>query len=219
MAANLVHSLWWMQADFQRFMPHTSDLIFLRIQRKLIPDCVSIPVAKLPKPTVAQCLADYQAAYAIAVADSSDDEADFEGFIASQSGNSVNVLTRSGKFYDSTCSSCGRVHPFNYVCGPMVQLSAQTPEPSSYCSDGRSQCERICWCDSRNYFTERDRRRSPFLAWRASVLKRDLGLPSIGFPGVVILPPRHTTAADDAFFALNSLAPLPVNRCISQHPF
>ena len=80
----------------------------------------------------------------------------------------------------------------------------ETPEPSRYCPDGRSQCEMMCWCDSRNYFSERDRRRTQFLAWRLAVLKRNLGLPNTRFPGVVVLPPRHTTAADDAFFAFVS---------------
>ena len=118
------------------------------------------------------------------------DDASFNAFIHSEyrSYSSVNVLTRSGKSYDSACSTCNRHHPFNFVCGPMVGMDIDAPDAGYFCPDGRSQCERICWCEAREYFLLRKRLSVAFRAWRASILVRELNIPNAGFPAVVIQP-------------------------------
>ena len=82
-------------------------------------------------------------------------------------------------------------------------MSIDAPDAGNYCPDGRSQCERICWCEAREYFLLRKRLSAAFRAWRASILVRELDIPNAGFSYVVIRPwhQRALTSADDEFFA------------------
>ena len=84
------------------------------------------------------------------------DPEEFAAFISSMPivGDSVQVLTRSGKYFEHPCASCGLMHPFEVICEPMVGMQAGGPGPSNICPDGRSQCERICWCGQREHHSE-----------------------------------------------------------------
>ena len=89
----------------------------------------------------------------------------------------VQVLTRSTAGYELPCSACGRIHPFEMVCGPMLGLSSDPPGPDPAGSCFRSQCEFFCLCDRNDWNREFSTLRRQFQHWRDQTLRRSLDLP------------------------------------------
>ena len=72
------------------------------------------------------------------------DASKFKEFINSLSivnGPAVTVLLRSDTSYERVCAMCHRIHPYDFICGPMVGMSADPPEVVYSSGCGRSQCE------------------------------------------------------------------------------
>ena len=112
------------------------------------------------------------------------------------------MITRSCanslKAYDLPCCACGYYHQFDQVCSAMVEMSP-IPPMDLVCPYGRSQCERSCWCERREWVDEYNNRKRIFLNQRNSKLTKELDLPrdrepSRGFAGRVMPQPMEHPA-------------------------
>ena len=131
------------------------------------------------------------------------DASKFKEFINSLSivnGPAVAVLLRSDNSYERVCAKCHRIHPYDFICGPMVGMSADPPEAVYSSGCGRSQCEYWCWCERREYQRILNQRLNNFNQVRDKSLKRQLDVePGHLSDRVVPQPQRHISAWRFAF--------------------
>ena len=125
-------------------------------------------------------------------------------------GPTVSVLLRSDTNYERVCAMCHRVHPFDFICGPMVGMEADPPGPVYNSGCARSQCEWWCWCDRRQYQQLLEQRKHYFSQMRNRSLKRQLDVePGQLNDRVVPQPQRHIFAGFRIGGPNGRLAPVP----------